>query len=86
MKFGIEEARRLIAENQRTQDPFLDLGNLGLTELPEELWELTHLKRLNLGTDYRENNGEWKPSREMTEDWVVERYMTRWFKAVGAIA
>ena len=60
MKFGIEEARCLIAENQRTQDPFLDLGNLGLTELPEELWELAHLKRLNLGVRYQKEDGKWQ--------------------------
>jgi hypothetical protein len=60
MKIGIEEARRLIAENQQAQDPFLDLGNLGLTELPEELWELAHLKRLNLGVGYKNKDGNWQ--------------------------
>jgi hypothetical protein len=29
----------LIAENKRIRSPFLDLGNLGLTEVPEEVWE-----------------------------------------------
>ncbi|MBK8567705.1 MAG: hypothetical protein IPN76_31395 [Saprospiraceae bacterium] len=29
----------LIAENKRTLSPFLDLGNLGLTEVPEEVFE-----------------------------------------------
>jgi hypothetical protein len=27
----------LIAENKRTRSPFLDLGNLGLTEMPEKV-------------------------------------------------
>ena len=32
-----EFALQLIEENKRTKDPYLDLGNCGLTHLPEEL-------------------------------------------------
>ncbi|WP_428661956.1 leucine-rich repeat domain-containing protein [Runella sp.] len=47
-------ARQLIAENQRTRAPFLDLGNCGLTDanLPDELFNLYWLIKLNLGVDY----------------------------------
>ena len=49
---SIERARRLIAEERARRTGSLNLGNLGLTELPEELFELTHLRSLNLGTGY----------------------------------
>jgi internalin A len=49
---GLAIARRLIAEEARQQTGFLDLGMLGLTELPEEIHQLTHLRRLNLGDWY----------------------------------
>ncbi|MBI5917726.1 MAG: hypothetical protein HY842_20335 [Bacteroidetes bacterium] len=32
--FGPRNALELIAENKRTRSPFLDLGNLGLAEVP----------------------------------------------------
>jgi Leucine-rich repeat (LRR) protein len=47
-----ELALQLIEENLRTQDPFLDLGNCGLTSLPNALFALTHLEALNLGAGY----------------------------------
>ena len=46
---GIDEARRRIAEAARTGATVLDLGGLGLTEVPEELYALGQLKRLYLG-------------------------------------
>ncbi len=39
MTDGHKKALELIAENKRTRSPFLDLGNLGLTEVPEEVFE-----------------------------------------------
>src|SRR5580658_4504747 len=51
-------ARRLIAEEAAAQTGFLDLGRLGLTELPEELFALKHLRRLNLGAFYRQEDGD----------------------------
>ena len=51
-----ELALQLIAENKRTQDPFLDLGNCGLTELPDELFDCIWLEKLNLGRRYYDAN------------------------------
>jgi internalin A len=48
-----ELALQLIAENKRTKDTFLDLGNCGLeNELPDELFDCTWLEGLNLGSQY----------------------------------
>ncbi|MBC7968086.1 MAG: hypothetical protein H7Z17_19420, partial [Fuerstia sp.] len=55
---GLEIARRLIAEEARQQTGFLDLGMLGLTELPEEIHQLTHLRRLNLGHWFYDEAGK----------------------------
>jgi len=52
-------ARERIAEEARTRTGFLDLGRLGLDELPAELLALTHLRRLNLGDGYVDDEGEW---------------------------
>ncbi|MDD5322392.1 MAG: hypothetical protein PHD43_17620 [Methylococcales bacterium] len=43
-----ELALKLIAENKRTRSPFLDLGNCGLTEVPEEIGELGACPRTNM--------------------------------------
>jgi len=45
-------ALQLIAEAKRTNAKVLDLGNCGLTELPNELFELTQLEELNLCNRY----------------------------------
>ena len=45
-------ALQLIAENKASRNPFLDLGNCGLTKLPQELAELTHLEGLLLANNY----------------------------------
>ncbi|OYU92748.1 MAG: hypothetical protein CFE21_22895 [Bacteroidetes bacterium B1(2017)] len=48
-----ELAVKLIAENKKTKDPFLDLGNCGLKYyLPKELADCVWLKSLNLGSYY----------------------------------
>ena len=44
METGLPAARKLIEKNAQTQSPILDLGNLRLTEVPEELFELKHLE------------------------------------------
>ncbi|MCF7960743.1 MAG: leucine-rich repeat domain-containing protein [Pirellula sp.] len=55
---GLAIARRLIAEEADKKTGFLDLGNLGLTELPDELFGLAHLRELNLGRWlYTDENG-----------------------------
>ncbi|GAB6140453.1 leucine-rich repeat domain-containing protein [Methylosoma difficile] len=48
-----ELALKLIAENKKTRAKFLDLGNCGLTSVPEELGELVWLEELSF-------SGEWK--------------------------
>ena len=49
---GLAIARRRIALEAEARTGFLDLGQLGLTELPEALFGLTHLRRLNLGAGF----------------------------------
>lgn len=46
---GERIAEERIAEAARTGQDWLDLGGLGLTRLPEGLFQLTELRRLNLG-------------------------------------
>ena len=46
---GIEEAKRRIAKVKDTKATELDLGGLQLTDIPEELYELTWLTHLYLG-------------------------------------
>src|SRR5690242_6593786 len=54
---GTEIARERIEREAREQTGQLDLGQLGLTKLPVELLELTHLWVLNLGrTHYLDPN------------------------------
>jgi Leucine-rich repeat (LRR) protein len=54
-------AQQLIAENKATKNPFLDLGNCGLTELPDELFDCVWLENLNLGIFYYDGE-EWRRS------------------------
>jgi len=60
---GLEKALELIAAEAKSRTGFLDLGNLGLTEIPDELFALSHLESLNLGTYYRDNLGNYDESR-----------------------
>ena len=46
---GLTIARERIVREAEEKTGFLDLGRLGLTELPEELFQLKHLRGLNLG-------------------------------------
>jgi internalin A len=57
---GLAIARERIAKEAEDKTGFLDLGMLGLTELPEELFRLKHLRRLNLGAGYRDAQGNWR--------------------------
>ncbi len=59
---GLEIARRLIAEEAEKKTGFLDLGFLGLTELPDGLFSLTHLRGLNLGIGFRRAKGDYQSS------------------------
>ena len=59
---GLKIARRRIAQERERRTGTLDLGQLGLTEWPAELWELEHLEALNLG-DYYRPAGEFEENR-----------------------
>src|SRR5688500_5521614 len=50
-------ARKLIAENKKTQRTFLDLGNCGLTELPAKVGELVWLESLCVAAQWFEWKG-----------------------------
>lgn len=60
MTAGHKKALELIAENKRTRSPFLDLGNLGLTEVPEEVFECVWLEFLSFGTYSIDNLGTYR--------------------------
>ncbi len=47
-----ELIKKLIAENEKNKDKFLDLGNCGLTKLSNKLFEINYLEGLNLGFQY----------------------------------
>lgn len=61
---GLRIARDRIAREAEEQTGFLDLGMLGLTESPDELFELQHLQRLNLGAGYVDEDGEWQEAAD----------------------
>jgi len=54
-KNDLIQARTLIKECQENQNPYLDLGNCGLTDLKDipELFECTHLEALILSNEWR---------------------------------
>ena len=56
---GERIARQRIAEEAEQRTGFLDLGVLGLTTLPPELFGLTHLRVLNLGGGIPRADGTW---------------------------
>jgi internalin A len=59
-----ELAHKLIEENKKTKATILDLGNCGLTALPEELKDLSWLEELRLGYDYFDfENKNWVTTR-----------------------
>lgn len=55
---GYNDLINLIEEAKREKWEILDLSNTGISELPEELWELTDLKVLFIGNDFDENTIE----------------------------
>lgn len=52
-KPGLAIALERIEREASERTGFLDLGMLGLTELPDALFRLTHIRRLNLGGGFR---------------------------------
>ena len=65
---GMEIARQRIAEEAEARTGFLDLGGLGLTALPPELFELRHLRTLNLGAGIRREDGSYHVAYRPWED------------------
>lgn len=65
---GLAIARQRIELEKQTRSGSLDLGDLGLTELPEELWELSHLERLDLGRSQETWFGRWRSANEGLKD------------------
>jgi internalin A len=59
---GLTIARERIAQEASEKTGFLDLGRLGLSAYPDELFQLKHLRRLNLGRGYFDENGQWQES------------------------
>jgi internalin A len=54
---GVHIARERVALEAKARTGFLDLGKLGLTALPEELFHLQHLQHLNLGYGIENERG-----------------------------
>jgi internalin A len=57
---GLSIALERIAREAEERTGTLDLGRLGLTELPEELFTLSHLQQLSLGTCFLDDNYGYK--------------------------
>ncbi|MGB5084738.1 MAG: leucine-rich repeat domain-containing protein [Methylocystis silviterrae] len=57
---GWKIALERIAVEAEIKRGFLDLGQLELTEFPEALFELSHLRSLNLGVGRFDENGIWR--------------------------
>jgi internalin A len=63
-----ELAQQIIAQNKKTKDKTLDLGNCGLTELPDEVLECVWVETLILSDqwwvyDLEKKEGEWQKSQ-----------------------
>ena len=54
---GLAIAIARIADEKKNRTGFLDLGRLGLTDVPEELFELEHLRGLNWGLHRPDGQG-----------------------------
>ena len=65
---GASEGERIalerIAREADERTGFLDLGELGLTDLPAALFALKHLQGLNLGAEWRDSRGKWRHGAE----------------------
>lgn len=57
-----ELALKLIAENKKTRATFLDLGNCGLTAVPDEIGELVWLEALSFASKWW-NGEQWQHSQ-----------------------
>ncbi|MCI0736947.1 MAG: hypothetical protein L0Y50_11885, partial [Beijerinckiaceae bacterium] len=59
---GLAIALERIAKEAGDKTGFLDLGRLGLSALPDELFQLKLLRGLNLGLSYTDEDGKWRRS------------------------
>ena len=73
-------ALKLIAENKKTRSTFLDLGNCGLTGIPNELAELEWLEELSFAREWSDFDGkEWnlrKTGNTGSENRISSLYST----------
>ncbi len=53
-----ELAHKLIAKNKKTRSPFLDLGNCGLNEVPQEIADLVWLEELSFASAWASFNSK----------------------------
>ena len=53
-----ELAHKLIAKNKKTRSPFLDLGNCGLNEVPQEIADLVWLEELSFASAWANFNSK----------------------------
>ena len=72
IKMENKELQALLEENKKTQDPFIDLGNLGLTEFPMDVLEHEWLEYLNLGFEYLAEN-KWEKSSNKGRSNQIEK-------------
>lgn len=79
-------AEQRIAQARQDQSERLDLGNLGLTQLPASLFELTGLRRLQLGgvvnrfgeIRRKSVDGEWQRTDEPYRPNQIEAFAPEW--------
>lgn len=74
---GERIALERIAEEAEARTGSLDLGNLGLTALPEALFDLKHLTRLILGLSFIDERGKWRWSRSAIAPNAIEGSLER---------
>lgn len=74
---GERIALERIAEEAEARTGFLDLGMLGLKALPEALFALKHLARLNLGLGIRDELGRWQECRSAIAANALEGSLAR---------
>jgi internalin A len=66
-----------IAQEAKEKTGFLDPGRLGLSALPDELFQLRHLRGLDLGSGYFDEGGHWKASASNIEADSVAAILVR---------
>jgi len=67
-----ELALRLIAENKKTCATFLDLGNCGLTEVPDEIGDLVWLEGLSFASGWRDGEKRRKSQNNEVDNRIAQ--------------